>query len=113
VGILATPVIERAKLLIYLVAATRTYDSSGNKQWAHTLWALNITTGATVHHPAVIAGSVPGDGDGSEGGVLAFSSFHHLQRPATTLDPVRRVLYVAFGAHGDDQPFHGWVRLLL
>jgi len=56
---------------------------------------------------ATSSASVPGTGSGSVGGVVPFMSLHENQRAALLLS--NGVVYVAFGAHGDVLPYHGWV----
>jgi hypothetical protein len=41
------------------------------------------------------------------GGRVTFSSMQEMQRPALLL--AGGVLYIAFGSHGDFDPYHGWV----
>jgi hypothetical protein len=41
------------------------------------------------------------------GGVVRFSPMQQLQRPALLLSG--GLLYIAFGSHGDFDPYHGWV----
>jgi outer membrane protein assembly factor BamB len=43
----------------------------------------------------------------SAGGQVIFSPMQHLQRPALLL--LNGLLYIAFGSHGDFDPYHGWV----
>lgn len=102
-GILGTPVIDPASGTIYAVAATW----EGGK-FLYRLHALDITTGAEQpNSPVVITAQVPGAGDGSTDGVLAFNPGQHLQRPALLL--LNGNVYAAFGSHGDADPFHGWI----
>jgi hypothetical protein len=103
IGILSTPVIDTGRQAIYFVV-----DSLVNGQPSFSLHALDITTGADkVGSPAVIAGSVPGTGDGSVGGTLTFSAAQNLQRPA--LLELNGGIFIGFGSHGDEAPYHGWL----
>lgn len=102
-GILSTPVIDAGRQAIYLVA-----DTLVNGQPSFALHSLDITTGADkVGSPSVIAGQVPGTGDGSVGGIQTFSAAQSLQRPA--LLELTGNIFIGFGSHGDDAPYHGWL----
>lgn len=58
--------------------------------------------------PVAITATVSGTGAGSTGGQsVAFDPGQHLQRPGLLL--ASQVVYVAFGSHGDESPWHGWV----
>ena len=41
------------------------------------------------------------------GGSVVFSPMQHMQRPGLLL--LNGLLYIAFGSHGDFDPYHGWV----
>jgi hypothetical protein len=85
------------------VAATK----EGNNH-VQRLHALDITTGAEKFGgPVVIQASVPGTGDGSSGGTLAFNPLMQNQRAGLLLN--NGILYIAWGSHGDFPPYHGWV----
>jgi hypothetical protein len=43
----------------------------------------------------------------SSGGQVSFSPMQHMQRPGLLLH--NDLLYIAFGSHGDFDPYHGWV----
>jgi Legume lectin domain len=45
----------------------------------------------------------------ASGGQVHFSPMQHMNRPALLLDA--GLLYIAFGSHGDFDPYHGWVFL--
>ena len=107
IGITSTPVIDSASRTIYVVAAAKE-GSGGNAKYRHRLHALDLATGAEKFGgPVLIQASVPGTGAGSSGGVLAFDSLRHNQRPALLLN--NGVVYMAFASHGDLSPYHGWV----
>lgn len=103
IGITGTPVIDLARNTLFVVAKTK---ESG--QYVQRLHALNILTGNEQSgSPVVITASVPGNGTGSSGGTLNFSSLWQNNRPALGL--FNGNVYIGFAAHGDDGPWHGWV----
>ncbi len=104
IGITSTPVIDQSSGTIYVVAATK----EGSSTWVQRLHALDITTGAEKFGgPVVLQASLPGTGSGSSGGTLAFDPLRENQRPGLLLNG--GVVYLAFGSHGDNTPWHGWV----
>ncbi len=103
IGITSTPVIDPATGTIYVEGKTN--ENGGYVQRLH---ALDITTGAEKFGgPAVFSASVAGTGNGSSGGVLNFDPLWELQRPGLLL--LNGIVYIAFGAHGDLGPWHGWI----
>ncbi len=103
IGITSTPVIDLTAGAIFVVAA-----SKENGTYVQRLHALNILTGNELSgSPVALSGSVPGNGNGSSGGKLAFSTLWQNNRVALGL--FNGSIYIAFGSHGDDGPFHGWV----
>ena len=104
IGITSTPVIDQTGGTIYVVAATK----EGTSTWVQRLHALDITTGAEKFGgPVVLQASLPGTGSGSSGGNVAFDPLRENQRAGLLLNG--GVLYIAFGSHGDNSPWHGWV----
>jgi len=104
IGITSTPVIDQTSGTLYVVAATK----EGASTWVQRLHALDITTGAEKFGgPVVLQASVPGTGSGSSGGNVAFDPLRENQRPGLLLSG--GVVYLAFGSHGDNSPWHGWV----
>jgi hypothetical protein len=115
VGILSTPVIDTSSGTLYVVAET----SQNDAQKAHfQLHALDITTGADKLTPAEITGSVPGTSIDSVNGLLSFGfnpnvqpsrngQIQHFQRPGLLL--LNGNVYIAFGSHQDNTPYHGWL----
>lgn len=103
IGVIGTPVIDGASGTLYVVAATL---ESGT--YYYRLHALDVTSGAEKYGaPAVIQAQVPGTGIDNVNGVVSFNALQHLQRPALLL--VNGVVYVAFGSHADNAPWHGWI----
>ena len=104
IGITSTPVIDPTSGTIYVAAATK----EGASTWVQRLHALDITTGAEKFGgPVVIQASVSGTGSGSSGGTLAFDPLRENQRTGLLLS--NGVVYLAWGSHGDNSPWHGWV----
>jgi len=102
-GITGTPVIDRHSGTLFVVPNT-----SENGNIVYRLHALDVRTGAEKFAgPVLIAASVPGTGDASAGGVLAFDAAQHLQRPGLLL--MNGIVYLGFGSHADINPYHGWV----
>ncbi len=102
IGITGTPVIDPSTGLLYVVA-----ESYENQTTFFRLHALDITTGIDRLTPAVIQGSVPSVSSDSQNGVLTFAPFWHWQRAGLLL--LNGNIYVAFGSHGDLEPYHGWL----
>ena len=104
VGITSTPVIDTSTGTLYVVAKTRENDN-----FLQRLHALDATTGAEKFGgPVVIQPSVPGVGAKDDGtGHVVFDPLINLQRAALLL--LNGTVYVAFGSHGDLDPFNGWL----
>ena len=105
VGITGTPVIDPVSGTLYVEANTK---ESGI--YVHRLHALDITTGAEKFGgPVLVNGTVTGTGDGSVGGQIKFTNISESQfsRPALLLD--HGIVYVCYGSHCDNPPYHGWV----
>lgn len=104
IGITSTPVIDPNSNTIYVVAKTKE-----NGTYIHRLHALDLLTGnERSGSPVDINATYSGTGSGSDAtGQIPFNHLRQLQRPALTLS--RGVVYMAFGSHGDNPPYHGWV----
>ena len=103
IGITATPVIDLTTNTLFVLA-----KSKENGNYYQRLHALNILTGNEQSgSPVALSASVPGTGSGSSGGTLAFSTLWQNNRSA--LDLFNGNIYIGFGSHGDDGPWHGWV----
>ncbi|MFZ1159595.1 MAG: hypothetical protein WAO10_17550 [Candidatus Sulfotelmatobacter sp.] len=114
VGVTGTPVIDPTTNTIYLVSASEIPGPmSGNcslptGSFFHRLHALDITTGnEQPNSPVTIAASVAGTGDGSSGGMVTFNS--QLEHNRSGLALSNGTVYVAFAAHEDATPYHGWL----
>ncbi len=114
IGVTGTPVIDSVTKTIYLVSASEKDPvisgncSGSSATFYHRLHALNLTTGSEKFNaPVTIVASVPGTGDGSQGGMVSFNSQLHHQRSG--LVEVGKNIFVVFAAHEDATPYHGWV----
>ncbi len=104
IGITGTPVIDPTSGTLYLVAASKTAEGAITQR----LHALELATGAQrPGSPVEVQAVVPGTAPDGQGGLVAFSAKKHLQRPALLLS--KGVVWLAFGSHGDKEPYHGWV----
>jgi fibronectin type 3 domain-containing protein len=104
IGITSTPVIDPSSGIIYVVAATK----EGSSSWVQRLHALDITTGAEKFGgPVVIQASISGTGSGSSGGKVGFDGLRENQRTGLLLSS--GIVYLGFGSHGDNTPWHGWI----
>ena len=111
IGILGTPVIDPAASTLYVVHYTFTFNGTGNL-YAYYLHALDLVTGAEKFNgPVPIQAIVPGSGwaglENPANNQLPFNALQQLQRPGLLL--LNGTVYVAFGSHGDEAPWHGWL----
>jgi hypothetical protein len=122
IGITGTPIIDGSTGTLYVVVKTLEIRS-GIGHYVQKLHALDITTGNERTTPYTIGDtiqggpeggwtnvtdiSVSGVGDGASGGVVAFNAARENNRSA--LQIVNGVVYVAWAAHSDFRPYHGWV----
>ncbi len=105
VGITSTPVIDRVNGLIYVVAKDY-FGKDGGQVIAHHLHVLDLVTGQERRgSPVNVTVSVPGTVD--KGTTLAFEPRIELQRTGLLL--LNGTVYMAFAAHGDMQPSHGFI----
>jgi hypothetical protein len=100
VGIMSTPVIDRSRSLLYLIASTQ--DSSGPNYRLH---ALSLSTLADAVPPAVISATQTL----TNGTTYRFNPARERQRPA--LLEANGAIYAGFGAYCDAYPAvaRGWV----
>jgi outer membrane protein assembly factor BamB len=107
IGITSTPVIDRARGIIYVVAKIAEPQCPGVPEATaacpviYRIHALDIGTGAVVRQREI---QIPMQHDGVPARDVVR---RHLQRPALLL--ANGKVYVAFGAHQDAPPFQGWL----
>lgn len=103
-GILGTPVIDLQRSVLYVVSETVRQGSP-----VFYIHALDLASGQErMNGPVAITAAVPGTGSGAlANGTVRFDPWQHLQRPALLL--ANDAVYVAFGSHGDQSPWHGWL----
>ena len=104
IGVTGTPVLDLASGTLYVVSKSEGPAGSFHQR----LHALDLITGdEKFAGPINITASAPGTGDGSVGGILNFDPQNEHQRGALTL--VNGTIYIAWAAHEDHDPYHGWV----
>jgi hypothetical protein len=104
IGITSTPVIDRSRNAIYLVAMSK--DSSGN--YHQRIHALDLTTGRELFGgPTTVQATYPGTGDNSSGGSVAFDPKQYKERPG--LLEVNGTIYTTWSSHCDDRPYTSWI----
>ncbi len=104
IGITSTPVIDRSRGAIYVVAATE--DAAGN--YHHRLHALDLTTGKELFGgPTTITATYPGSGANSVGGNVIFDPSLYMERAA--LLEVNGIIYTTWASHCDLGPYTSWV----
>lgn len=104
IGVTGTPVIDLASGTLYVVSKSEGPAGSFHQR----LHAMDLITGnEKFAGPINIAASLAGTGDGSVGGILNFDLRNEHQRSGLTL--VNGTVYIAWAAHEDHDPYHGWV----
>jgi hypothetical protein len=103
IGITATPVIDRTRNAIYVVAM-----SKNGSNYFQRLHALNLSTGAELFGgPKTITATYPGTGDGSSGGNVIFDPAQYKERPG--LLEINGTIYTTWSSHCDIRPYTSWV----
>ncbi|MGD0777517.1 MAG: hypothetical protein ABSC05_32385 [Candidatus Solibacter sp.] len=104
VGILSTGVIDLQRGALYVVADVLEYGAP-----VFYLHALDLATGAErFNGPVALTASVSGSGsEALADGTIPFDPMLHIQRPGLLL--ANDSVYAAFGSHGDQDPYHGWM----
>jgi hypothetical protein len=103
IGITSTPVIDPVTNTIYVLPKTKETVGTVNGQacstaspcFVHRLHALDLVTGAEKFGGPVVISATN------------FVPYRHLQRPALLL--ANNTVYIAFGSHGDQCTYSGWV----
>jgi Ig-like domain-containing protein/immunoglobulin I-set domain protein len=104
IGITSTPVIDRTRNAIYLVAVSKTSGGS----YVHRFHALNLTTGAELFGgPTTITATYPGTGANSSNGNVVFDPSQYNERPG--LLQVGGTIFTTWGSHCDAGPYTSWV----
>jgi hypothetical protein len=104
IGVTSTPVIDRERNAIYVVAVART--SAG--AYVHRIHALNLMTGAEMFGgPTTVTATYPGSGANSANGTDTFDPKQYNERPA--LLQVGATIYTTWGSHCDIAPYNSWV----
>lgn len=105
VGVLSTPVIDRGRGAIYLVAET--YNGA-TRAPEFQLHALDLTTGAEIlNGPVTVTATVAGTGPDAVNGRVTLNPMRQLQRPG--LLAANGQVYLAFGSIYDREDYHGWI----
>jgi hypothetical protein len=104
IGITSTPVIDRSRNAIYVVAMSK--DSQGN--YYQRLHALDLTTGKELFGgPTTVQATFPGTGDNSSNGNVVFDPKQYKERPG--LLQVGGTIYTMWSSHCDFRPYTGWI----
>jgi fibronectin type 3 domain-containing protein len=135
IGITATPAIDPSTGFLFLTAKTKQIvnGNTAAPHYVYTLYKVNIQDGAftntvigdttAVGNPNNVAaytytynsGPYVLDPHGAGDGVVTvsgqkriyFNTLRQLNRPGITL--ANGSVYLAFGSHGDNRPYHGWI----
>ena len=104
IGITATPVIDRTRNAIYVVAMLK--NSSGT--YFQSLHALDLSTGKELFGgPMNITATYPGTGANSFGGNVLFDPKQYKERPG--LLQIGGTIYTTWSSHCDIPPYTSWV----
>ncbi len=99
IGVTSTPVIDTATGIAYMTHKTYASGTSGPARWY--MDAISVASGAEQPgFPVELAGT-------AQNAARTFSPTTQLQRPGLLL--MGGVVYAAFGAHCDVEPWQGWI----
>ena len=103
IGITATPIIDRSRNAIYVVAM-----SKNGSNYFQRLHALDLSTGNELFGgPKTITATYPGTGDNSSGGNVVFDPKQYKERPG--LLHISGTIYTTWSSHCDIRPYTSWV----
>ena len=94
-GIIGTPVIDKTRGVLYVVALTRMGSNGPRTGFVQRLHALDLATGADLPESPVVV-SAPD-----------FNALMQNQRPALML--ANGMVYVGYASHCDKEPYHGFL----
>jgi hypothetical protein len=95
-GIIGTPVIDKARGVLYVVALTKAGGATGPLVgFTQRLHALDVATGADLPESPVVVSA------------LGFNALMQNQRPALML--ANGMVYVGYASHCDKEPYHGFL----
>jgi hypothetical protein len=104
IGITATPVIDRSRNAIYVVAMSK----NASPTYFQHLRALNLSTGAELFGgPTTISATYPGTGANSSGGNVIFDPKQYKERPG--LLQINGTIYTTWSSHCDISPYTSWI----
>ena len=104
IGITSTPVIDRSRGAMYVIAASK----NGAGQYFQRIHALDLTRGQELlGGPKTIAATYPGTGAGSSGGNVVFDPGQYLERPG--LLEINGTIVTTWGSHCDQGAYTSWV----
>ena len=104
IGITSTPVLDRSRGAIYVVAMSK----NGSGTYFQRLHALDVTSGAELFGgPKTVQATFPGTGAGSSGGMLSFDPKQYEERAGLLL--LNGMIIMAWTSHCDIDPYTGWI----
>jgi hypothetical protein len=103
VGISGTPVIDPASNTLYVVSKSKL--NGGFVQQLHALSTLTLAE--KLGGPVQIQASSPGTAKDGDGTTVTFDPRLESQRPGLALENGH--VLIAYGAHCDNPPYHGWL----
>ena len=104
IGVTATPVIDRTRGILYVVAMS----TNGAGAYFQRIHAVSISTGAELFGgPMEIQASYPGTGDNSSGGEVVFDPRQYNERAGLVL--ANGIVFTTWASHCDFRPYTSWV----
>ena len=108
IGITGTPVIDTTLNQIFVVGQFKLHNTqTGANTYQQRLYAIDIRTGLLRNPTVTLGGTYPGNGSGSQHGVLTFDPLIEGQRSALLL--VGNIIYGGWASHCDFDNYHGWL----